>query len=140
MSEPVLTLSPDLKDKFFTAPDGNVWQVRQVFKRCLRADWIRGPSTKYRYRQRQTIHNTHGWREHTMSESLKKGDTLIWNGCERVTVDGFAHLGVFVVILLTGSWGMGADHSHQNALPYPDAQHLLWENLRLPFDGEKIPA
>jgi streptogramin lyase len=93
-------LPSDLKDKFFTAPDGHIWQIRRVHLNCVRAAWIgRGRARQssgraYAYRQLVThsANTLKRWREHTMPDTLKKGDTLIWEGRERVVVDGFARM------------------------------------------------
>lgn len=123
------------KGRNYTGPN-NVWftVMREWKYRVLLVPRGLGHGTHQR-----TIFKTEivepEYREHKMGKTIKKGELMIVHG-EPCCISTFNTLGGNGFLGVSANWGYGGSHIHENLIPFGDAEYLMNEGLRLPFEGE----
>lgn len=126
-----------LLGRCFSRPDKSWWSVIREYKHRVlleRRSFV-GEGGQITILKTELV--APAWREHTMPKTFKVGDRLICNG-EWVEITSLLKFGDQRFLGVTASWGF-KESKHENAIPFGDAQYLMNEGLRLPFEDEVDP-
>jgi hypothetical protein len=118
---------------YFCDSAGKEWRVKRAWKHkvILTATRHEAPD-----RESSRTEIAASYVKAVLPHKLAVGQVLYCGG-HRCVVDGFTNeFGGVHMVLLSGDWGFGGDHTHQNAIPcYMD--HLSASAVRLPYPCEK---